>query len=145
MLRRVSPRIDGVLTRCAQFARRALPRSADGGSSRSGTRWERGQASVELIGAIPALLVAVLIAAQLVAAGHALWSAALAARAGARASVVGTRRRRRGAAGATGVLREGARIGEDDGVSVRVEVPRLLPGMPELRVGSRTSLGPGDG
>ncbi len=106
---------------------------------------ERGQASVELIGAIPALLVAVLIAAQLVAAGHALWSAGLAARAGARASVVGRDAARAARRALPGVLREDARIGEDGGVSVRVEVPRLLPGLPELRVGSKTSLGPDDG
>ena len=106
---------------------------------------ERGQASVELIGAIPALLVALLIAAQLVVAGHALWSAGLAARAGARASVVGRDAARVARRALPGVFREGARIGEDDGLSVRVDVPRLLPGMPELRVGSRTSLGPDDG
>ncbi len=106
---------------------------------------ERGQASVELIGVIPALLVAALIAAQLVLAGAALWSASLASRAGARASVVG-----RDAAGAArralpSLLREGARVSEDGGVSVRVAVPRLLPGLPELRVGSKSSLGQGDG
>ena len=110
-----------------------------------GTRGERGQASVELIGAIPVLLVAVLIAAQFVAAGHALWSAALAARAGARASVVGRDATRAARRALPGLLRDGARIGEDGGVSVRVAVPRLLPGLPELRVGSKTSLGPGDG
>ena len=106
---------------------------------------ERGQASVELIGAIPALLVAVLIAAQLVAAGHALWSAGLAARAGARASVVGRDAARAARRALPGVLREGAQIGDHRGVSVRVDVPRLLPGLPELRVGSKTSLGPDDG
>jgi hypothetical protein len=106
---------------------------------------ERGQASVELIGAIPALLVALLIAVQLVAAGHALWSAALAARAGARASVVGRDPARAARRALPGLLREGARVSENGGVSVRVAVPRLLPGLPEVRVGSKSSLGPGDG
>ncbi len=106
---------------------------------------ERGQASVELIGAIPALLVAGLVAAQLMAAGHALWSAGLAARAGARASVVGRDPGRAARRALPALLREGARVTEGGEVSVRVGVPRLLPGLPELRVGSRYTLGPDDG
>jgi len=121
---------------------------------------EAGQASVDLIGAIPALLVAVLIAAQLIAAGHALWSAGLAARAGARAAVVGrdatpaARRAlpgilRRGSLVVGGLrrgslvgegLRRGSLGGEGGGVAVSVGVPRLVPGLPELRVSARTSL-----
>ena len=42
-------------------------------------------------------------------------------------------------------LREGARVAEDDGVSVRVGVPRLIPGLPAIRVGSKTSLEARDG
>lgn len=116
-----------------------------GGSNPRGDRRQRGQASVELIGAIPALLIAVLIAAQLIAAGHALWSAGLAARAGARASIVGGSASRAARRALPGILREGSRVSDDEGVSVRVGVPRLLPGLPEFAVTSRTSLGAGSG
>ena len=50
---------------------------------------EEGTASVELIAAVPFLLLAVLVAAQLALAGQAFWSAGVAARAGARAALVG--------------------------------------------------------
>ena len=55
----------------------------------------RGQASVELVAAIPALVLVTLLVAQLALAGYALWSAGVAARAGARAAYVGGRRRAR--------------------------------------------------
>jgi hypothetical protein len=50
---------------------------------------ERGQASVELIGALPLVLLAALVAWQLALAGHALWLCAQAARVAARAEAVG--------------------------------------------------------
>src|SRR2546422_917706 len=50
---------------------------------------DSGQASVELIAAIPALALVTLLVAQLALAGYALWSAGVAARAGARAAYVG--------------------------------------------------------
>ena len=73
-------------------------------------RGETGSASIELVGALPFLLLAVLVAAQLALAGQALWSAGVAARAGARAAVVG-----RDAAGAARAalppsMRHGARV-----------------------------------
>jgi pilus assembly protein CpaE len=112
---------------------------------RRGPRGESGQASVDLIGAIPALLVAVLLAAQLIAAGHALWSAGLAARAGARASIVGGDPGRAARRALPTLLRDDARVSEDDAVSVRVSVPRLFPGLPEFHVASRSSLEAGGG
>ena len=51
------------------------------------------------------------------------------------------RPRRRRPAGAAGLLRDGARVDEDGGVSVRVAVPRLLPALPEVRVGAKSALG----
>ena len=73
-------------------------------------RGEEGSASVELVGVLPFLLLAILVAAQLAFAGQALWSAAIAARAGARAGLVGGA----GAAAARAALpppmREGARV-----------------------------------
>jgi hypothetical protein len=102
---------------------------------------EEGAASVELIAVVPFLLLAVLVAAQLALAGQALWSAGVAARAGARAALVG------GEAGAAArralppSLRAGAQVSGAGAVSVRVAVPRLLPGLPRLMVGATTGLG----
>ena len=85
-------------------------------------RGEEGSASLELVGVLPFLLLAILVAAQLAMAGASLWSAAIAARAEARAALV-----------------------QHGGGAVVVEapVPRLLPGMPPLSVAARTRLGPG--
>jgi hypothetical protein len=111
----------------------------------SSSRREDGTASVELIAAIPFLLLAVLVAAQIGVAGAALWSAGVAARAGARAALVG------GDAGAAArralpdALRSDAEVSEAGAVSVRVPIPRLLPAMPKLTVGARASLGSGGG
>jgi len=106
---------------------------------------EEGTASVELIAVVPFLLLAVLVAAQVALAGQALWSASVAARAGARAALVG----RDAAAAARGALppslREGSRVEEGEEISVRVPVPRLLPQLPRVMLGARAGLGPGGG
>jgi hypothetical protein len=115
--------------------RRAARREANG---------EEGTASVELVAVVPFLLLAVLMAAQLALAGHALWSAGVAARAGARAALVG---RDAGAAARQALppaLRPGAKVDDSHGVSVRVLVPRLLPSLPALRLSAGTEL-EGDG
>jgi len=49
---------------------------------------ERGQASVELLGTVPAVLLVAAVAWQLALAGHTAWLCAGAARAGARAELV---------------------------------------------------------
>jgi hypothetical protein len=104
---------------------------ATGSSSR-----EDGTASVELIGAVPFLLLAVLVAAQIGFAGYALWSAGIAARAGARAGLVGGDAGRAARKALPGGLRVGADVSDEDGVSVRVPVPRIVPAMPRLSVGA---------
>lgn len=101
---------------------------------------EEGTASVELIGVLPFLLLAVLVAAQIGLAGQALWSAAVAARAGARAAVVGSDATAAARRALPPSLRSGARIEDDDGVSVRVAIPRLLPVLPRLTVETKTGL-----
>lgn len=112
----------------------------------SGTsRRSDGTASVELVAALPALLLAVLVAAQLAAAGHALWSAALASRAGARAAAVGDDARETARRALPPVLRKGARIRGSGPVSVRVPVPRLLPALPRIEVGAGSGLVGEDG
>jgi hypothetical protein len=106
-------------------------------------RREDGTASVELIAVVPFLLLAVLVAAQIGVVGYAAWSAGVAARAGARASVV----QRDAVVAAKRALplslRSDAAVDDSDSVSVRVTVPRLLPAMPALSVGAETELGDG--
>ncbi len=111
----------------------------------SSFRREEGTASVEMVAVVPFLLLAVLVAAQLGLAGAALWSAGIAARAGARAALVGgdAEVAARGALPAS--MRGGAEIGTGDAVSVRVGIPMLLPGLPSLTVGAKAALESGDG
>jgi hypothetical protein len=88
-----------------------------------------GQASVELVAVLPALAVCLVIAGQTVAVGWALWSAGNAARVGARASKVGSNAEAAARHALPGALRDGAVVHSDDGISVRVRVPALLPGV----------------
>lgn len=106
---------------------------------------ENGTASVEAVAAVPFLLLAVLVAAQLGLAGQALWSAGVAARAGARAALVGGDPEATARRALPDPLRAGARVEGGGSVSVRVAVPRLLPWLPRLTVAARAALGVGDG
>ena len=106
---------------------------------------ERGTASVELVAAIPFLLLAVLAAVQIALAGHSLWSAGVAARAGARAALVGGEVTAVARRALPPSLRGDAEVAESPDVSVRVPVPRLLPGLPRVMVGASAGLEPGDG
>lgn len=108
-------------------------------------RDEDGQASVELVAAVPLVLVLTLIVAQLGVAGYALWSAGTAARAGARAGYVGGNAKAAARQSLPSPLRGGATIHDANGVSVRVEAPALLPGIPPVPVTAKTDLGAGDG
>jgi Flp pilus assembly protein TadG len=106
---------------------------------------EGGTASVELVAVVPFLLLAVLAAAQIGLAGQALWSASVAARAGSRAALVGAEATTAARRALPPSLRAGAEVDDSGPVSVRVPVPRLVPGLPRVMVGARASLGPGDG
>jgi hypothetical protein len=110
---------------------------------------EKGTASIELVAALPFLLLALAVAAQIALAGQALWSASVAARAGARAALVGGDAKAAARAALPPSMRDGAVVregdGEDAGVSVKVPIPTLLPQLPELEVGARSGLGGGDG
>lgn len=112
-----------------------LPSRCDRGTG------ERGSVSLELVGSLPILLVAVLIAAQIGIAGHALWSAGTAARAGARAVLTGREPRGAATRALPPALREGVRVSGRDRVTVRVRIPRLLPVLPEAHVSGSSSLG----
>ncbi len=106
---------------------------------------ERGQASAELIAVVPALLLGVLIAAQLGIVGYALWSAGAAARAGARAAHVDGDAEAAARSALPGPLRSGAEVSQDDDVEVEVEVrvPALVPGLPRVPLRATAALGPG--
>jgi Flp pilus assembly protein TadG len=111
----------------------------------SSFRREDGTASVEMVAVVPFLLLAVLVAAQIGLAGEALWSAGVAARAGARAALVGGDTAVAARAALPSAMRDGAEVSTGDAVSVRVGIPRLLPGLPRLTVGAKATLEPGDG
>src|SRR3954451_17444303 len=89
---------------------------------------ERGQASAELLAALPAVLLVGALVWELALAGQTAWLCANAARAGARARVVG---RDAGAAARSAVptsLRRGMEVEERSGgaVRVRLAVPLLV-------------------
>jgi hypothetical protein len=88
-----------------------------------------GQASAEFLAVLPALAVCLILAGQAVAAGWALWSAGIAARAGARAEHVGGDPEAAARRALPTPLRGGAVIRSEDGVRVRVRVPALVPGV----------------
>jgi len=115
-----------------------------GDVSSAGQR-EVGTASVELIAVIPFLLLAVLAVAQVVLAGQAVWSAGVAARAGARAALVGGDTAAAARRALPPSLRAGAIVKEDGAVSVQVPMPVLFPGLPAVMVGASAALGDGDG
>ena len=108
-------------------------------------RREDGTASVELIGVVPFLLLAVLVAAQISVAGYALWSAGIAARAGPGRRLVGRDAAKAARAALPGGLREGAKVSDEGSVSVRVAIPRIVPEMPVLLVGASAGLESGGG
>jgi hypothetical protein len=111
----------------------------------SSFRGEDGTASVETVAAVPFLLLAILVATQLGLAGYSLWSAGIAARAGARAGLVGGDAVGAARAALPPALRDGAQLSDGDSVSVRVAIPAVLPGMPRVTVGARSALEPGGG
>jgi hypothetical protein len=106
---------------------------------------ERGTASIELVAVVPFLLLGILVAAQLALAGQALWSAGVAARAGARAALVGRDATAAARSALPPSMRDGVEVEEGEGVSVRVVIPRLFPALPQMRVGAGSGLEPGDG
>jgi len=108
-----------------------------------------GQASVELLAILPALILCVVIAAHVLPSGWALWSAADAARVGARAEHVGGEGAEAARAALPAPLRAASgRPAErqvesgERGVRVEVDVPGLLPGVGHSRIGAAARLEP---
>ena len=114
--------------------------------SRSGRppRGQSGTASVELLGTLPFLGLALLIAIQFALAGAGLWGAAISARAGARAVEVGGSASEVARRALPSPFRDGSSVSDRDGVEVKVRVPTLVPGLPRMSVEARSSLS-GDG
>lgn len=107
-------------------------------------RAQRGQASVELVGVVPFVLLVGAVAWQLALTGHTAWLSAHAARVAARADTVG---RDTGAAARSALPRSLQRDVEvrrlsTGGVRVSVRVPLLLQaGLSPVRVSATSSLG----
>lgn len=93
---------------------------------------------------LPALALVVALALQLVAVGFGLWTAAGAARAGARAEHVGGDPRAAARSAIPQPLRRGAELDRDP-VVVRLRVPALLPRLSPFRVSARAALRPEGG
>jgi pilus assembly protein CpaE len=105
-----------------------------------------GQASVELVAVVPALLLVGLALWQLALAGYALWACANAARVAARAAAVGDDPRAAARSALPGWLRRDVRVAARDGgtVRVRISVPLLGPWGPRpVRVSSSAALAAG--
>ena len=92
-----------------------------------GTDSERGQASVEFLGTLPAALLVVLLAWQLFLAGQAAWLAGNAARVGARAAAVGSDPRAAAGSALPSYLTRHLEVARDrERLRIRVRVPMLL-------------------
>jgi hypothetical protein len=105
-------------------------------------RDDSGQASVELVAALPVVLLLGAIAWQLALVGHAAWLTANAARVAARAQAVGRDTEAAARSALPRSLERGLEVEErgGDGVRVRVAIPLILPG-PTVRVAASASLG----
>lgn len=92
-------------------------------------RSESGQASVELVGVLPFVVVVAVALWQVALAGHAMWAGAAAARAAARAEAVGGDARRAALTLLPTRARRGASVRVRDGaVELSVPIRAVLPG-----------------
>ena len=90
-------------------------------------RAESGQASVETVAIVPLVLLAAAVAWQLVLTGHTLWLCANAARAAARADLVGESPARAARSALPRSLERGLSVRRTEhGVRVRVRLPLLV-------------------
>lgn len=102
---------------------------------------ESGSVSLELVGALPVVAISLLASLQLAVAGYVLWSAGTAARAGARAVLTGDGAQAAARRALPGVLSEDSRVTREDGVTVSVRLPALVPGLPETWLEGSSDLG----
>jgi hypothetical protein len=89
---------------------------------------ERGQATVELVGVLPLVVVLGFAVWQAAVAGQALWMAGAAARAAARAAALGADPMTAARAVLPDRLEEGVRVGarDDGGVRVTLRIPAVV-------------------
>ena len=109
-----------------------------------GVNGERGQASIELVAVLPCVLLVAALAWQLVLVGHTAWLTANAARAGARADVVGRDAKAAARSALPRSLERGLQVdrGGEGGVRVSVPVPLLLNAWKApVRVSAGSALG----
>lgn len=98
-----------------------------------GCRAERGQASVELIAAVPVLLLVALVCLQLLVAGYSLTLADGAAEAGALALASDASADDAARGALPGWARKRVEVSSGDGsVSVRLHPPTVVPGLGDL-------------
>jgi pilus assembly protein CpaE len=105
---------------------------------------DSGQASIELIAALPVVLVTGALIWQLALAGHVAWLTANAARAGARAAFVGRSASAAARSSLPGSLERGLEVKRrgNGRVRVSVRVPWVLTGRPgPIGVAAESSLG----
>jgi len=110
-----------------------------------GGRDGSGQASVSFLATLPLLIAAAVLLAQVAIVGYSLWSAAGAARAGARAELIGAPVGPAARAALPGALAAGSEVERargPNGVEVEVRPPRLLPWLPAPTVTGRARLDP---
>jgi Flp pilus assembly protein TadG len=94
---------------------------------------QRGQASVELIATIPALVLLVGLAVQVALAGWSQWGAENAARAGARAAAVGGEARQAARSALPAGLPARSVVRSNGTVEVTVASPHLYGALPPVR------------
>jgi hypothetical protein len=99
---------------------------------------------VELVAVLPFLALLAALAVQLAVVGFGLWTSANAARAGARAELVGGDEVAAARSAVPVVLRDGLEA-RGDPFEVTLRVPSLLPGIESLSVDARSALKPGAG
>lgn len=102
---------------------------------------ESGSVSLELVGALPVVAISLLASLQLAVAGYVLWSAGTAARAGARAVLTGEEAKAAARRALPGVLSADSRVTREDGVTVSVRLPALVPGLPKTWLEGSSDLG----
>jgi hypothetical protein len=109
-------------------------------------RSESGQTAVETVALVPLVLLAAVVAWQLVLTGHTLWLCAHAARAAARAELVGRSPERAARSALPRSLEPGLSVKrvEEGGVRVKLRLPLLLRGWKSpVEVAAVSSLGGG--
>jgi hypothetical protein len=107
-------------------------------------RAQTGQASVELLATIPAVLIVGLLVWQLAIAGHAAWAAANAARVAARAATVQGDAERAARSALPAGLERGLRVRRtgDGTVEVGVRIPLVVRAWGSVaRISARARLG----